>query len=287
MVTSARSMIDMHGPALSISPPNSGKDDGMRMKWIVMLVGVFASGAILTGRAGERGIQLVVTVEARRLAGADVSEQIARIIQTLLPGGRADVTYVTDGKAVRGTPSASVFGFEAGVVKLVPAGSVDVYSLNTGNRTYKVVSGNAKPFNAPVKFHLQPTGRTKTMLGLNARQVTGWLRVDPPSFPGEQQHISEVRADIDNWCTSTITIPPAMSRMMDIVTRIAGGPPDVQYAGTCPLALQSSVRVSVLPGYEIVSTVTSLRHLAQIPPDTFQIPAGYRRMSTDGTAPGK
>ena len=54
------------------------------MKWIVMFVGLLASGAILTGRAAERGIQLVVTVEARRLAGADVSEQVARVIPRLL-----------------------------------------------------------------------------------------------------------------------------------------------------------------------------------------------------------
>jgi hypothetical protein len=211
-----------------------------------------------------------------------VTDDAARILQSQAPGGSAEVTYVTDGQAVRSTTSGHVFVFDERTVKLVPRGSADVYVLNTSDRTYQVMSGNSRLFGTQEpQLHFQSTGRSKAMLGHNARQVTGWHRVELPPFPGEQQHVRELRADIDNWCISTLEIPAAMSRMMDITQRWFGLT-NVQYDQACPLPLQSAVKVSILPGYEIVSTTQSIRRLSQLPPHTFQIPAGYRQVSKDG-----
>jgi hypothetical protein len=257
------------------------------MKVLIVLIVGFASTGVLLGQTARSGTELVVRVEVRRLPGTSVTDDAARILQSQAPGGSAEVTYVTDGQAVRSTTSGHVFVFDERTVKLVPRGSADVYLLNTSDRTYQVMSGNSSVFGSQKpEFHFQSTGRSKTILGHNARQVTGWHRVDLPPFPGEQQHVRELRADIDNWCSSTLPISAAMSRMMDITQRWFGGA-DAQYDKTCPLPLQSAVKVSILPGYEIVSMTQSIRPLSQVPPETFQIPAGYRQISKDGKGAAK
>jgi hypothetical protein len=251
------------------------------MRITTAVVVLIACLGVMQGHTAPSGVELIVRVEARRLADQDVTEQTTRIIESQLPAGGAEVKYLTDGQAVRSTISGRMFGFENGTVRLVPHGSSDVYVLNPTDRTYYLLPGNWRPFGGQKpEFHFQPTRQFKTILGYKARHVTGWYRVDAPPFPGQRQYVHEVRADIDDWCVSTLRIPDAMTRMMDLAQRLLGGADNV-YKGVCPLTLESTVKTSVLPGYEIVSRTQSIRP-SRLPPGTFRLPDGYRQVSKDG-----
>jgi hypothetical protein len=56
---------------------------------------------VVLGQPAPSGVELMVKVEARRLAGQDVSEQTLQILEAELPGDGAEVRYITDGRAVR------------------------------------------------------------------------------------------------------------------------------------------------------------------------------------------
>ncbi len=253
----------------------------MRITSTAVLV-LIACPGVAHGQAAPSGIEVVVKVEARRLSGQDVTEQTTRIIESQLPAEGAEIKYLTDGQAVRSTISGRMFGFDDGTVRLVPRGSSDVYVLNPRDRTYQLMPANRTPFSRQKpEFHFESTRQFKEILGYNARRLTAWYRVEAPPFPGQHQYVHEVRADIDDWCVSTIKVPAAMTRMMDVAQRLVGGA-DVEYSRACPLTLESSVKTSVLHGYEIVSKTRSIRRLPRIPPETFRLPDGYRRVSKDG-----
>ena len=252
------------------------------MRITTAVVVLIAWLGVMQRHVAPSGVELIVRVEARRQAGQSVTEQTTRIIESQMPTGGAEIKYSTDGQAVRSTISGHIFGFENGTVRLVPHGSSDMYVLNPTDRTYYLLPANRRPFGGQKpEFHFQPTRELKTILGYQARHVTGSYRVDVPPFPGQRQYVHEVRADIDEWCVSTIKIPAAMTRMMDVAQRLVGGA-DIEYNRACPLALESTVKTSVLQGYEIVSRTQSIRRLSRLPPETFRLPDGYRQVSNDG-----
>jgi hypothetical protein len=236
---------------------------------------------VLVAQRAPSGVEVIVKVEARRLAGHDATEQSIRVMESQMPDGAAEVRYVTDGQAVRSTMSGRAFGLGPDTVRLVPHGSQDLYLLNPASGTYSRQAAGSRPFSGQKpEFHFQATATTRTILGYRARQVTGSYRVALPPFPGQRQYVEEMRLAIENWCTSILDIPVAMTRMMDVTRRLVG--PDVEYHRACPLALQSTVTMSVLPGFEIVSTVTSIRRLSQFPGDMFRVPTDYKEISKDG-----
>jgi hypothetical protein len=250
------------------------------MKVIIGFVVAMSSLGVILGQPPPAGVELVVKVEARRLAGQDVSEQTARIIDQMLPDGNAELRFVTDGRAVRCTLSGRMFG-DDGTIRLLPHGSSDLHVLNPNNRTYRLEPENWRLFaGQKSEFEFQRTGTPKTILGYEAHRVIGAYRVDVPPFEGAvHQFVREVHAEIDNWCTAGLRVPAAMAKMMDMAQRwIGSGDPQYrQYREACPLPLQSSVRLSLFPGFEIVSTMQSIRQLSEIPPGAFRLPDGYRQ----------
>ncbi len=228
-------------------------------------------------------LELVVKTEAHRLAGQDVSEQTLRNLESVLPGGSAEVRYVTDGRAVQSTLSGRMFGADDGTIRLLPHGSSDLHVLNPTDRTYRLEPQNWQVFAGQKReFRFEVPGILKNILGHKAYQVTGLVRVDVPPIEGANpQVIHEVRAEIGNWCTGSLKVPAAMAKMMDMTLRLVGSgdPHFAEYRQACPLALQSAVRLSLYPVFEIVSTTTSIRQLSQVPPGTFRLPEGYRQVA--------
>jgi hypothetical protein len=250
------------------------------MRLVTAVVLAMSWAGITQGPPAHPCIEVVVKTEARRLAGQDVSEQTLRNIESVLPDGSAEVRYITDGRAVQSTLSGRMFGFDDGTVRLLPRGSSDLHVLNPKDRTYRLEAENWRLFPGQKReFQFQRSGMFKNMFGHKAYQVTGLVRVEVPPLEGANpQVIHEVRAEIDNWCTSDLKVPAAMAKMMDLTQRLVGkgDPQFAQYREACPLALQAAVRLSLFPGFEIVSTTKSIRQLSQVPPGTFQLPEGYR-----------
>ena len=256
------------------------------MKLIIAIVIVMSSVVVILGQAARSGVEMVVKVEAQRLAGQDVSEQTLQIIESELPSGGAEVRYITDGDAVRSTLSGRMFGLEDGTVRLVPHGGSDLQVLNPKDRTYRLTPQDSRLFAGQKRdFEFKRTGKVQTILGQKTYQVTGHIRVDVPPIPGASvQVVHEVRAEIENWCTSSVRVPAAMARMIDMAQRLVGSgdPRFAQYQEACPLALRSASKLSLFPGFELVSTTESIRRLSQIPPGTFQLPQGYHQVTNGG-----
>lgn len=259
------------------------------MKDIIAVFLALSSIALLSAQSGGPGLQVVVEVEARRVAGQDVTEQSARIFASQFPDGKAQMEFLTDGQAVRSTVSGTVFGLENGTVRLVPRGSSQLYVLNPSNRTYYLARTNWGTFaGSRPEVNVGRPGGSKRILGYPAQRVTVSYRqmVKVPKQEGSQEQTTrEVRIDLDNWCTRALKVPSAMARMMDMMQRFAGG--EFQYSETCPMALESVARVSVLPGYEIVLSTQSIRRLSRISANVFQLPGGYRRVDPDGKTPDR
>ena len=256
------------------------------MKLIVATAVVMSSAVVILGQPARTGVEMVVRVEAHPLAGEDVSEQTLRIIESQLPSGGAEVRYITDGKAVRSSVSGRMFGLEDGTVRLVQHDSSEIQVLNSKDRTYRLAPQDSRMFVGQKRdFEFQRSGKVKTILGQKTYQVTGRIRVDVPPIPGASvQVVHEIRADIENWCTTSVRVPAAMAKMIDMASRLVGSddPRFAQYHATCPLALHSAAKMSLYPGFELVSTTKSLRRLPQIPPGAFQLPAGYQRVTERG-----
>ena len=69
-----------------------------------------------------------------------------------LPGGSAQAEYVTDGRSVRCTTKGDMFGLRDGTVRLVLAGSADLFVLDRLRR--------ATPWPAATGAHLRGQSRT-------------------------------------------------------------------------------------------------------------------------------
>jgi len=257
------------------------------MKLVVAIAIAMSSAVVMLGQPTRTGVEMVVKVEAHRIAGEDVSEQTLRIIESQLPSGSAEVRYITDGKAVRSTLSGRMFGLEDGTVRLVAHDSSDIQVLNPKDRTYRLAPQDSRMFAGQKReFEFHRSGNVKSIMGQKTYQVTARIRVDVPPIPGASvQVVHEVRADIENWCTSSVRVPAAMAKMIDMASRLVGSddPRFAQYQATCPLALHSAAKLSLFPGFELVSTPQSLRRLSQVPQDSFQLPAGYQRVAEGGT----
>jgi hypothetical protein len=248
------------------------------MRGIAALVVGLSSVVCLLGQTGQSGLQVVVKVEPHRVAGQNATEQTARIIETQFPDGSAELELITDGQAVRATLSGGMLGFADGTVRLVPRGSSSRYVINPAARTYRL----DKPANLEgqkPEFSVKSTGVYKSILGYRAQRVTASYRqiVKTPMAGPDGKNAMEVRVEFENWCTSALKVPRAMADMMNVAHRVADSA-DVRYSQACPLSLESVMKMSILPGFEIVSTTRSIRRLSKFPPGVFELPNTYREL---------
>ena len=248
------------------------------MRGFAALVVGLSSVVCLLGQTGQSGLQLVVKVEPHRVAGQDATEQAARVIETQFPDGSAELELITDGQAVRATLSGGMFGFADGTVRLVPRGSSSRYVINPTARTYRVDKPADLDGQKP-EFSVKATGVYKSILGYRAQRVTASYRqiVKTPMAGPDGKNAMEVRVELENWCTSALKVPLTMADMMNVGQRLAGWAA-AQYGPACPLSLESVMKMSILPGFEIVSTTRSIRRLSTFPPGVFELPNSYREL---------
>lgn len=223
-------------------------------------------------------VEILMTVEARRVSGATWSEQTAQVIAALFPKAIAQLRYVTDGRGVRNDISGGYYGLADGATRVVKPNDDTIYVLDHGDKTFYLVS--PQPFGgkstAPL-IDINKTNETKTVAGMRATRVTVRYSqtVDTSSVAPTGVTAKPVAATIEQWCTNSITVPRAMLGMMDVVQRLAKSG-DVSYSGVCRLPLESYVTISVLPGVEIVTKTLSIRKTSASEAD-FTIPPDYAR----------
>ena len=70
-------------------------------------LGVAILAATFAFAQAHSGLEVVVKVEARRLAGEPASELVSRALANGFPEGAVTETYLTDGRAVSSTASKS------------------------------------------------------------------------------------------------------------------------------------------------------------------------------------
>jgi hypothetical protein len=169
-----------------------------------------------------------------------------------------------------------MLGFADGTVRLVPRGSSSRYLINPTARTYRLDKPGVLDGQKP-EFSVKSTGVYKSILGYKAQRITASYRqvVKTPMAGPDGKNAMEVLVEFENWCTSALKVPRAMADMMNVAHRVADSA-DVRYSQACPLSLESVMKMSILPGFEIVSTTRSIRRLSKFPPGSFELPKDYR-----------
>lgn len=241
------------------------------------------------------GMRYVMKMELQQLSGEAAqggnpmaAMMVEQLKQMVFPQGPVEMEFLTDGQSVRTEMRAQMATMPKGAIVLYPAGQTDGYVLNTAEKTYYVM----KPPQAPVlpggmtlpkpEIAVKPTGTFETIVGHKAEKVTIAWRMAmpipegaelPPGMP------TEVTMDIENWCASDLKIPSGAMRMMSGMAQSMPGFGLEDIAKACPFALRSTMRMSMMPGYAIVSTVTSTSDaspaadLFKVPPDFKEVPA--------------
>jgi hypothetical protein len=229
------------------------------------------------GSAATPGVELSVVVTTRAVADEAVPEIVRHALDNLLPSGTARVSYVTDGFSVRAAHYEGMFGIPPGAIRLARREDKSLYVVNPEQKTYYIARTDpwGKGTEAPV-VSIDKSTLSKQLLGHKATKVTlnYSQRVQLRGGQGGQG-LQEVKVRVENWCTAEVRVPASLPAMMDVAGRIAGLA-NMDYAAACPLALESAVRLSVLQGVEVLTTVEQIKRVPDLGAAIFDIPAGFQ-----------
>ena len=233
------------------------------------------AAAIPLVSAAPSGVTISVVVTVAK--DQPPTEQIQRSLDSLIPGGRAEVRYQVRGDAIRAEIGSDLFGFAQGAVRLLKAGDQTEYVLNPAAKTFRKLSPNAwaRDSDRPtIQIRTLPGRRTILGYTTHGIVVTYQQRIRRADL-GPDQAPQDVSVVTENWCTDELAVPSRLVGLIDTASRQA------QLAGQsvgerCPLPMLSRSRMSVLPGVEIVSTVTSVDGRAPIADSQFEIPSDYK-----------
>jgi hypothetical protein len=158
--------------------------------------------------------------------------------------------------------AAGFTGQASGTVTLIPSGSGQRFVLDDSNRTYYVVPVEDQSASSP------PTPDVNQRDAFPAPQGPV-----PPGTP------TEMHTECELWCAVDVRVPDTLTANLNPLARSTAAPSVIRAAATaCPLPLRSRKRYSLMPGYEIVSTITSIKpaspsaSLFRVPPDYRQVP---------------
>jgi hypothetical protein len=228
-------------------------------------------------------MEVLVSVTAEEIPGAPVPEAVDRVMGDLFPERAVVVTYLTDGEAVRATVSGRLFGLTSGRIRISGPGGGTVLTVDTSTRTYWGDSSAQRSFDGePPQVAVVRSGQHRTILGYQAERIDTTCRQLVRLVDATGAHPSvtrEIRADVVNWCTTAVPVPGAMTRMMNVAARFVPLS-DVSLRSACPLPLESTVTLSALQGFRVVSRVEAVRRLASVPATALQVPAGYVRVDS-------
>jgi hypothetical protein len=234
------------------------------------------------------GLEFVLKMEIRAIdgaqgAGAAESFAVEQIRRRVLPDGPAEALYVTDGRSVRKTLRGPMLGQASGTVTLIPTGSGQRFVLDDSNRTYYVVPVEDQSASSPPTpdVVVSRTETFETIQGHKARKVVINQRdaFPAPKGPVPPGTPTEMHTEFELWCAVDVRVPDTLTANLNPLARSTAAPSVIRAAATaCPLPLRSRKRYSLMPGYEIVSTITSIRpaspsaSLFRVPPDYRQVP---------------
>ncbi len=250
------------------------------------------SGTVVRGQAGTGGMRFVYVLRMeQKLATDKQADQMATMAvesfrKAVLPEGTAEMEIVTDGQSVRSELHAPMAKLPKGSVVIFPAGQTDGYVLNPGDKTYFVLKAPQAPPLPPgvslpkPQVSVKPSGTFDTIAGIKAEKVDMTWRMPipvaqgaavPPGMP------KEISVEFENWCSSMVKMPAAVLRLMGGAEMSMPGFGLEELTKGCPFALRSRLRMSAMPGVELVSEVRSAR--PETPsPDLFKIPADYKEV---------
>jgi hypothetical protein len=261
-------------------------------KRILVAVLVAAASAVVLSAQSSSGLRFVMKMELQQVTGGDqqaanpMTAMVADMFKkTILPEGSVEMEFMTDGQSVRTEMHGSMATLAKGSVVLYPAGQTDGYVLNPTEKTYYVL----KPPQVPTlpagmtlpkpEISVKPSGTFETIVGHRAEKVNISFRMPipvpegvdlPPGMP------TELTLDT-NWCATDLKMPATAMRLMGGVAQSMPGFGLDEMVKACPFALRSRMRMSMMPGYEILSTVTSASD-ASPSPDLFKLPAGLKEV---------
>jgi hypothetical protein len=262
-------------------------------KRILVAVLVAAASAVVLSAQSSSGLRFVMKMELQQVTGGDqqaanpMTAMIADMFKkTVLPEGSVEMEFLTDGQSVRTEMHGSMATLAKGSVVLYPAGQTDGYVLNPAEKTYYVLKVPQAPtlpagMTLPKpEISVKPSGTFETIVGHRAERVNISFRMPipvpegvdlPPGIP------TELTLDIENWCATDLKMPAAAMRLMGGAAQSMPGFGLDEMIKACPFALRSRMRMSMMPGYEILSTVTSASD-ASPSPDLFKLPAGLKEV---------
>jgi hypothetical protein len=260
---------------------------------VAVLVAAALSAVVLSAQSAAGGMRYVMKMELRQVSGGEAqpaNPMTAMVADTfkkmVLPEGAVEMEFVTDGQSVRTEMRGQMSMLAKGSVVLYAAGQTDGYVLNPTEKTYYVLKTPQMPalpagMTLPKpEISVKPSGTFETIVGHRAEKVNISWRMPipipegvevPPGTP------TEFSMDIENWCTTDLKMPASATRLMGSVAQSMPGFGLDELAKACPFALRSRMRMSMMPGYEILSTVTSASD-ASPSPDLFKLPAGYKEV---------
>ena len=236
-------------------------------------------------------------MEMQKVTGAetpDADNPIAMmgqmVRQMMLPDGVVDMAVATDGQSVRTELHGRWMTMPQNAVLLSLADRANTnYVLDPAARTYYAIKIDAVKLpelpNGMVlpkpEVSVKPSGTFETIAGYRAEKVdVSWRMalpipegVDlPPGMP------TDVSLAIEMWCAPDVKMP-AVNGMLTTgaIGQMLPGIGFDQIAKACSFPMRSRVRLSMMPGYEMVTTVTQASQQPPAP-DAFTIPAGYKEV---------
>ena len=237
-------------------------------------LGIAAAIPFASAASSALTISVIVTVAKDHAP----SEQIQRSLDSLIPGGRAEVRYQVRGDAIRAEIGSDLFGFAQGAVRLLKAGDETEYVLNPAAKTFRKASPNAwtRDSDRPtIQIRTLPGRRTILGYTTHGIVVTYQQRIRRADLPKPEQAPQDVSVVTENWCTDEVAVPSRLVGLIDTASRqaeLAGQP----VGERCGLPMVSRSRMSVLPGVEIVSTVASIDRRSPVGDRQFEIPSDYK-----------
>ncbi len=240
------------------------------------------------------GLRATIRIEVRKAAdtpgqqNAGQQERMAGIaasfVEMLFPGGSVDMDWLAQDDAVRTEFRGRTMLLPEGGIVLARAGDPVSRVIVPASQTYFTVqattTGPVLPGNGTLRWQGPPPVRSgifETIAGHRAEKVTiSWrMKVPVPegrTLPAGMPDSITMSGEV--WCTDDFK-DVAFSRAVLPGTQILAMM-GVDVTG-CPLPLRSSFEVSVLPGYQLLTTVTSITE-EKLSPELFRIPEGYREV---------
>jgi hypothetical protein len=261
---------------------------------VAVLVAVVASASVLSAQS-TTGLRLVMKMELQEVVTSGAPPAAANSMtammgdmfkKMLLPEGAAEMEFLTDGQSVRTEMHGTMGTLAKGSVILYPVGQTDGYVLNPGEKTDYVLKMPQAPtlpagMTLPKpEISVKPSGTFEIIAGHRAERVNISFRMPipvpegvdlPPGMP------TELTLDLENWCATDLKMPAAAMRLLNGVAQSMPGFGLDEMAKACPIAMRSRMRMSMMPGYELVTNITSASE-ASPSPDMFSLPAGLKEV---------